>query len=252
MILRKSLHVSHLDVSALYLRQYQLYYLQAGETHMVFHIPRPGVPRLEVHDSHLVDLGPKWYRDVHTQLPRRLDGHILQDDVGEVVPLPWHPIPGIEGRHKVPRMAGEREETAGAAGVPLGVVQYPPFSVSAYVAAGPEKEENVPQNGLYRSISGRVLGLGPRDIHGYWTWKPACAADVRSMLMLSANREVIAVRSEGMVDRGQVQHSTESEGMVCQRSSAARFKDRAQDEVCPDGPTPFGRFLPVPYYRKEP
>lgn len=129
MILRKSLHVSHLDVGALYLHQHQLYYLQAGATDIVFHISCLRIPRLEVYDSHLVDLGLKWYRDIHTQLPRRLDGHILQDDVGEVISLPWHSMSGIEGRHKVPGMAGEGEETAGVAGVSLGVMYYLPFSV---------------------------------------------------------------------------------------------------------------------------
>lgn len=99
---------------------------------MIFHIPRLRILRLEIHNSHLVDLGMKWYRDVHTQLPRGLDRHILQDDVGEVIPLPWHSMWGIQGRHKVPRMAGEGEEAAGAAGVPLWVMHYLPFSISAY------------------------------------------------------------------------------------------------------------------------
>ena len=102
---------------------------------MVFHIPRLRIPRLEVYDSHLVDLGLKWYRDIHTQLPRRLNGHILQDDVWEVISLFWHSVSAIEGRHKVPRMAGEREETTGAAGVSLGVMHYFPFFVSAYATA---------------------------------------------------------------------------------------------------------------------
>lgn len=62
---------------------------------MVFHISRPRIPCLEVHDSHLIDLRLEWYRDVHTQLPRRLDGHILYDDVGEVISLLWHSMPGI-------------------------------------------------------------------------------------------------------------------------------------------------------------
>ena len=67
----------------------------------------------------------------------------------EVVPLPWHSMPGIEGRYKVPRVAGEGEESAGVAGVPLGVVHYLPLSVSAY-AAGAERggQGNVPQKGL--------------------------------------------------------------------------------------------------------
>ena len=108
---------------------------------------------------------------------------------------------GIEGRYKVPRMAGEGEKTAGAAGVSLRVVHYLSFSASAYAAARPEG--NVPQKELYRSIASRVLGFRPRDIHGYWTWKPACAADVR--LMLRASRKVIAARSEGMINSGQVQ-----------------------------------------------
>lgn len=132
MTLRKSHAVSYLDVGALCLHRNQLYDLQAGEIDMVFHIPRPRIPRFEVHDSHLVDLGLKWYRDVHRQLPRRLDGHILHDHIGEVVSLPRHSIPGIEDRHKVPRMAGEREESAGAAGVSSGVVRNLPFSISAY------------------------------------------------------------------------------------------------------------------------
>lgn len=47
------------------------------------------------------------------------------------------------------------------------------------------------------------MGLGPRDVHGNWTWKPACAANVRLVLMLKASMKVIAVKREGMVD-GQV------------------------------------------------
>ena len=58
--------------------------------------------------------------------------------MGEVVPLPWHSMPGIESRYKVPRMAGEGEESAGVAGVPLGVVHYLPLSVSDH-AAGAER-----------------------------------------------------------------------------------------------------------------
>ena len=111
---------------------------------MVFHIPCLWILRLEVYDSHLVDLSLKWYRDIHTQLPRRLDGHIMQDDVGEVISVFWHSISAIEGRHKVPRMAGEREETTGAAGVSLGVMHYLPFFVSAYATA------NRRQGGRYR------------------------------------------------------------------------------------------------------
>lgn len=57
---------------------------------------------------------------------------------------------------------------------------------------------NVRQKGLKESICGRVLGFGPRDIHGNWTWKPACAADVRSMLVLKASKDVIATRRDGM------------------------------------------------------
>ena len=169
----------------------------------MFHIPRLRIPRFEVYNSHLVDLGLEWYRDIHTQLSRGLDGHILQDDVGKVISLPWYSMSSIEGRHKVSRMAGEREKTTGAAGVSLGVMHYLPFCVSAYGTTRPETERNIPQKGLYQSISGRALGFGPRVIHGNWTWKPACAADVRLMLMPRASRKVIAARREGMVDRGQ-------------------------------------------------
>ena len=98
-------------------------------TDIVFHIPRAWISRLEVHDAHLVDLSLKWYRDVHTELSRRLDRYVLQDDIGEVAFLPWHSMPGIEGRHQVPRMAGEGEETAAAAGILLGIVQYLTFFV---------------------------------------------------------------------------------------------------------------------------
>ena len=134
--------------------------------------------------------------------------------MGEVVSLPWHSMPGIEGRHKVPRMAREGEETAGLAGVFLGVMHNLPLSVSACAAGGPETEGDVPQKGLYESIPGRVLGFGPRVIHGNWTWKPAWAANVRLMLMPRASRKVIGVRREGMVDRGQVQPGAESEGKM--------------------------------------
>ncbi len=39
---------------------------QAGATDIVFHIPRPWIPRLEVHDTHLAELGLEWYCNVHT------------------------------------------------------------------------------------------------------------------------------------------------------------------------------------------
>lgn len=55
------------------------------------------------------------------------------------------------------------------------------------------------------------MGFGPRDDHGNWTWKPACAADVRSrlMLMLRASSKLNAVVREGMVDSLE-QHGAES------------------------------------------
>ena len=67
----------------------------------------------------------------------------------EVVPLPWHSMPGIESRYKVTRRAGEGEKTAGVVGVPLGVVHYLPLSVSAY-AAGAQRggQGNAPQKVL--------------------------------------------------------------------------------------------------------
>jgi hypothetical protein len=69
--------------------------------------------------------------------------------MGEVLPLPWHSMPGIESRYKVPRMAREGEESAGVAGVSLGVVQYLPLSVSAYAARAERGGQgNVPQKGL--------------------------------------------------------------------------------------------------------
>lgn len=126
-----------------------------GATHMVFHVPRPRIPRLEIHDSHLVDRGLKWYRDVHAQLPGRLDRHVLQDHVGKVVSLPRHPISGVKGSHKVTRMAGKGEESTGPAGISLRVVNYLSLVLSsAYVAtaaaAGPNRrrEWNILQKGL--------------------------------------------------------------------------------------------------------
>lgn len=185
MRLRKSLYVSHLDVGALSLRQHQLYYLQDGATDMVLHIPCLRIPRLEVHDSHLIDLGLKWYRDIQTQLPRRLNGHILQDDIGEVISLPWNSISGIEGRHKVPRMTGEREETAGAAGESLGVMHYLPFSVSAYTASTrPETEEHTAERVV-------LIYLWPGP--GAWTagnpWELEVEACVRGGCDVDADTE---------------------------------------------------------------
>lgn len=81
-------------------------------TDVVFHIPRLRIPRLEVHYSHLADFGLKWNRHIHAKLSRWLDGHILENGVGEILSLPWRSISGIEGRHKVSGMAAEREETA--------------------------------------------------------------------------------------------------------------------------------------------
>ena len=98
-------------------------------------------------------------------------------------------------------MSAEGEESAGALRVLLGVMYYLPFSVSAYAAARWKMDENLLQKGLYVSSPGRVLGFGPRDIHGYWTWKSTCAANV--LLMLRVSRKVIVVNSEGMIGKDQ-------------------------------------------------
>jgi hypothetical protein len=184
-----------------HVRQYRFRNLEAGVTDMVLHITRLRILSLEVHDSHIIDLSLKWYRDIDTQLSGSLDGHILQDDVREVVPFLWYPVPGVEGCYKVSRMAGEREECAGAAGVCLRVAHNLPFSVLEYANFGPETDGHLLQNGLYSVNSGRVHRFAPRDIHGYWTWKPACAADVRSMLLLRANRPMEIVEMQSIVDR---------------------------------------------------
>ena len=115
---------------------------------MIFYTPCSWVSRLKVHNSHLVDLSLKRYCDVHTQLPRRLNGHILQDGVWKILPLFWHSISTIESGHKVSRVAGERQETAGATVVALGVLYYLPFSVSGYAAARPGTEGSILQKGL--------------------------------------------------------------------------------------------------------
>ena len=96
----------------------------------------------------------------------------------------------------------------------MGVMDNLPFYISAYAAARPETERNILQKGLYESSPDRVLGFGARVIHGNWTWKPACAADVRVTLMLRTSSKEIAARGEGMVDRGQVQNGAESEGKM--------------------------------------
>lgn len=34
----------------------KLYYLEGGETDIVFHLPRTRIPRFKIHDTHLADL----------------------------------------------------------------------------------------------------------------------------------------------------------------------------------------------------
>jgi hypothetical protein len=141
----------------------------------------------------------KWYRDVYTELPRRLNGYILHDDIGEVFSFPRYSVPGVKGGYKVSGMAGEREESSGATRVFLWIVHDLASYQLVFPLIGLKTEENLPQKGLYRSISGRVFVFGPRDSHGNWTWKPAWAAEVR--WMLSPSSKVNTGRGEGMVDR---------------------------------------------------
>jgi hypothetical protein len=115
-------------------------------TDIMFHIPRLWIRSLKVHDSHLADFGLKWNRHIHTQLSRWLDGHILQNGVGEVLSLSWRSISGIEGINNISWVAAEREKAARVSRVLLRVMHYLPFSVSASVAARPgdieEREEH--------------------------------------------------------------------------------------------------------------
>lgn len=76
---------------------------------MLFRIARAWIPRLEVHGSHLVFLGHKLNSDLQTQLPLRLDGHMLQHSHREVISLDRHSMSGITGGHKVSRIGGERK-----------------------------------------------------------------------------------------------------------------------------------------------
>lgn len=96
-------------------------------TDIVFHIPCTRVPGFKIHDTHLIELSAERDRDIHTQLARRLDRDVLQNDMQKVVPLPRHSVRGVACRYKVSRMSGEGEETAGLAGIPLGVMDYIPF-----------------------------------------------------------------------------------------------------------------------------
>lgn len=60
-------------------------------------------------------------------------------------------MPGIKSRYQVTRVTGEGEETAGVAGVPLGVVHDLPFVCVSFTPAGAERgegREKVPQKGL--------------------------------------------------------------------------------------------------------
>lgn len=118
-------------------------------TDIMFHIPRLWIRSLKVHDSHLADFGLKWNRHIHTQLSRWLDGHILQNGVGEVLSLSWRSISGIEGINNISWVAAEREKAARVSRVLLRVMHYLPFSVSASVAARPG---DIEERGTYHKM----------------------------------------------------------------------------------------------------
>jgi hypothetical protein len=139
---------------------------QLEVTNIVCHISCPRIPCLKVQNTHLVNVGMKWYRDVYTELPRRLNGYILHDDIGEVFSFPRYSVPGVKGGYKVSGMAGEREESSGATRVFLWIVHDLASYQLVFPLIGLKTEENLPQKGLYRSISGRVFVFGPRDSHG--------------------------------------------------------------------------------------
>lgn len=103
---------------------------------MVFRDPCLGIPGFEVHDSHLAGFRLELNSYVHAELPRRRNGHILYDDVGEFISPPWHPVSGIEDSDKVPGVPREGEETAGAAGVQLRIAHWLPCAVLIYNVAG--------------------------------------------------------------------------------------------------------------------
>lgn len=66
MILRQGVHLSHLYVGTLLLRQYTICYRQRQETDMILHVTRLWICSFKVHDPHLIDLSLEWYRDVYT------------------------------------------------------------------------------------------------------------------------------------------------------------------------------------------
>lgn len=78
---------------------------------MVFYVACCWISRLKVHDAHFVYVSLEWYCNVQAELPRRLYGHVLQDDKSEVIPLPWYSIARVESRHKVSGVTGKRQES---------------------------------------------------------------------------------------------------------------------------------------------
>lgn len=123
-VILTSKHCSH---------QHKIDYLEAGRTDIVLYITRSRIFRFKVHDAHLVDLRLERYRDIHTQLPRRLDMHASENGMREVVLFSWYPLPGIQSRYKISRMAREGEKTAGIPRISLRIVHYLACSVSDYI-----------------------------------------------------------------------------------------------------------------------
>lgn len=102
------------------------------------------------------------------------------------------------------------------------------FSVSGYATSGWGTKKNVPQNGSYTSISGRVLGFGPRELHGNWTWKPACAAELRLTLMPRAKREVIVVKRGSMFEWDQRKYDTGRQAWLTEANCCSKVREEIQ------------------------
>jgi hypothetical protein len=96
---------------------------------MVLYIPCRGVLRLKVHDTHLVDFRLERYRDIHTELSRRLNTHVFENNMREVVFCSRYSILGIQSRYQVPRVARERQKTARASRVSSRIVYYLSWSM---------------------------------------------------------------------------------------------------------------------------
>ena len=108
--------------------------IQRVATNIMLYIPCARVLGLKIDYSRLVFVRSERYGDIYTQLPRRLNGNILQNDSGKVIALLGHSVSSIQRRDKVARMAREGEKRASVSRDFLGVVyNLTLVSVSAYL-----------------------------------------------------------------------------------------------------------------------